>query len=68
MDIDNDLYLTIAKERAKQNGYDPKLLEWADDGKHKLKYNGVKFGRKSYNDFIIYAIKAHNGDITKEEA
>jgi DNA adenine methylase len=68
MDIDNDLYLTIAKERAKQNGYDPKLLEWADDMKHKLKYNGVKFGRKGYNDFIIYAIKAHNGDITKEEA
>jgi hypothetical protein len=68
MDIDNDLYLTIAKERAKKNGYDPKLLEWADDEKHKLKYNGVKFGRKGYNDFIIYAIKAHNKEITKEEA
>ena len=68
MDIDNDLYLTIAKERAKQNGYNPKLLKFADDGKHKLKYNGVKFGRKNYNDFIIYAIKAHNGYITKEEA
>ena len=67
-DIDDDLYLAIAKIKAKYTGYNPDLLEWADDDIHKLKYNNVKFGRKGYNDFIIYAIKANNGEITKEEA
>jgi hypothetical protein len=67
-DIDDDLYLTIAKMKAQHTGYNPELLKFSDDGKHKLDYNGVKFGRKGYNDFIIYAIKAHNEEITKEEA
>lgn len=67
-DIDDDLYLAIAKIKAKYTGYNPDLLEWADDDIHKLKYNNVKFGRKGYNDFIIYAIKANNGEITKEDA
>ena len=67
-DIDNMLYLTIAKMKAQQSGYNPDLLKLSDDDKHKLDYNGVKFGRKGYNDFIIYAIKANNGEITKAEA
>jgi len=67
-DIDEDLYMAIAKIKAEHTGYNPDLLEWADDDIHKLKYNGVKFGRKGYGDFIIYAIKANNGEITKEEA
>lgn len=67
-DIDEDLYMAVAKIKAEHTGYNPDLLEWADDDIHKLKYNGVKFGRKGYNDFIIYAIRANNGEITKEEA
>jgi len=66
--VDNKLYLTIAKMKAEQNGYNPELLIFADDSIHKLDYNGVKFGRIGYNDFIIYSIKAHNKEITKEEA
>jgi len=67
-DIDNELYLTIAKAKAQHSGYNPDLLNWADDKIHKLNYNGVKFGRLEYNDFIVYAIRAYNKDITNEEA
>lgn len=66
--VDNKLYLTIAKAKAKHTGYNPELLNFADDSIHKLDYNGVKFGRIGYNDFIIYSIKAHNKEITNEEA
>lgn len=67
-DIDDDLYLTIAKMKAKHTGYNPDLLKLSNDGKHKLEYNNIKFGRKGYNDFIIYSIMVYNKEITKEEA
>jgi len=65
---DNKLYLTIAKAKAENSGYNPELLTFSDDDIHKLDYDGVKFGRIGYNDFIIYAIKAYNKEITNEEA
>lgn len=51
-------YLHAAKLRAYQAGYDPSLLSFANDNIHKLQYktpNGIrKFGRVSFNDFIIW--------------
>ena len=49
-------YLSVAKRRAKASGYNPKLLQFSNDTKHKLSYNGVKFGANGYNDYIIYNI------------
>ena len=54
LDIDPEKYLFIARENAKMKGYNPELLEYADDNIHKLKYVDVPFGRVGYNDFIIY--------------
>jgi hypothetical protein len=50
-------YLRIVKENALENGYDPSKIKWANDGKHKLEYEGVKFGAMKYNDYILYQIK-----------
>ena len=49
-------YLRIAKQRAIVTGYNPNLLMFSNDTKHKLSYNGVKFGANGYNDYIIYSI------------
>ena len=54
--IEPDIYLKIAKEIANVRGYDPNLLNFADDEKHKLMYDGIKFGANGYNDFILYNI------------
>ena len=61
-DIDPKLYLKLVKYNASLNGYDPKLISYSLDGKHKLVYNnspeGLKyFGASSYNDYIIYFLK-----------
>ena len=66
--LDEKTYLKLAKLRAQIAGYDPSLLKLSTDGIHKLEYNGVKFGREGYNDFIIYMYKAYKGEITQEEA
>jgi len=66
--LDEKTYLKLAKLRAQIAGYNPDLLKLSIDGIHKLEYDGVKFGRKGYNDFIIYMYKAYKGEITKEEA
>jgi DNA adenine methylase len=54
-------YLNIVKHVAKSKGYDPELISFADDGKHKLIYdspNGIrKFGSAPLNDYIIYNMK-----------
>ena len=56
--IDPDDYLIGVKANAKKNKYDPKLIDWAYDDVHKLKYfspEGVKkFGRVGYKDNFIY--------------
>lgn len=52
--IDSKDYLDIVRTNAKMKGYNPSLLNYSDDDIHKLDYDGVKFGRVGYNDFIIY--------------
>lgn len=54
--IDHKQYLKIAKDRAKQRGYDPKLLNFSTDGIHKLEYDNIPFGRVGYKDYIIYLL------------
>jgi len=54
--IDHKQYLKIAKDRAKQKGYDPKLLFFSTDGIHKLEYDNIPFGRVGYKDYIIYTL------------
>ena len=63
-----DLYLRIAKHNAFLNGYNPNLLTYANDNKHKLIYDGVPFGRKGYNDFITYSLKVKDKQMTQEQA
>lgn len=48
-------YLELVKKVAKHRNYNPNLLEFANDGIHKLKYNDIPFGRIGYKDKIIYA-------------
>jgi hypothetical protein len=59
------LYLKKAKAKAKAAGYDPKMLMLADDGKHKLVYDGVKFGALGYGDHIIYKYLEKLGEVEK---
>jgi hypothetical protein len=66
--IDPNEYLTFAREKAKIMGYDPSLLKFSRSKKNKLEYNGVKFGKPSYNDHLIYLFQAKNGAITLKEA
>ena len=42
--------------RAAQENYNPNLLTYSDDDKHKLMYNNIKFGANGYYDFILYAL------------
>ena len=72
MDIDIDQYLKQIKANAKKNKYDPKLIDWAYDDVHKLKYfspEGVKkFGRVGYKDFLIYKQLEKLGKVEKGTA
>jgi len=52
-------YLSIAREVAHSNGYNPNDLQFCDDGIHKLEITDdkgkiKKFGRVGYGDYIIY--------------
>ena len=47
-------YLKTAKQRAKNAGYNPSLLTISKSPEHKLNYDGVKYGRTGYGDFIIW--------------
>lgn len=58
-------YLKKAKSKAKASGYDPKKLMLCDDGKHKLDYDGVKFGALGYGDHIIYSYLEKQGEVEK---
>jgi hypothetical protein len=55
----SEAYLASAKRRASANGYDPRALDLARDGTHKLVYQSpmgkVKFGRLGYGDHIYYS-------------
>ena len=58
--INPEIYLKMAKKSALKNGYNPKLISFSYDGKHKLTYDspeGFKsFGSAAYNDYLIYQI------------
>lgn len=68
LNITQDEYLDYACKIAKLRGYDPKKLQLANDDKHKLIYNGVKFGAVGYNDFILYLHQVKEGKIPFEYA
>ena len=68
LNITKEEYLNNAKKVAKLRGYNPDLLKLADDDKHKLEYNGVKFGAVGYNDFLLYLHQANEGLIPFEYA
>jgi len=61
-------YLDVAKKRAKRAGYNPLLLKLSSDSKHKLNYNGVDFGLRGYNDYIVYLFKVVERKINIEDA
>lgn len=53
-------YLSLARKKAKEHNYNPKKLNYARNGEHKLVMEdeeGKKsyFGRVGYNDFLIYS-------------
>jgi hypothetical protein len=58
-------YLKIARERAKNAGYNPRLLTISKDPEHKLNYDGVNFGRSGYGDYIIWGILESRGQVEK---
>ena len=52
-------YLADVRKKAKAEGYDPKAVDFANDGEHKLVVHTpdgrtVKFGRVGYGDFLIW--------------
>lgn len=62
-------YLQEAKLRARENGYDPSLLTFANDGVHKLQYEtpkGIKrFGRVGFRDHIIWSHLEREGEVDR---
>jgi hypothetical protein len=67
--ITKDIFLEVARGVAKMKGFDPNLLQLApDNSPYKLVYNGIKFGRKGYFDFIQYLYLVNKDEIQLEEA
>ena len=64
--INPEEYLQLAKKAAKSNGYNPKMLEFSDKPKYKLKYDGVYFGAVLYNDYISYTLLHKQGLFSKD--
>jgi hypothetical protein len=60
-------YLRKARANAKAYGLDPKKLKLGD-GKHKFSYDGVGFGLKSYNDFLLLSAEEKAGRVPKGTA
>jgi hypothetical protein len=60
-------YLRKARANAKAYGLDPKKLQLGD-GKHKLSYDGVGFGLKSYKDFLLWSDEEKAGRVPKGTA
>jgi len=63
-----DPYLTEVRRRAKANGYDPRAVSYAKDGKHKIAYTTpsgrtVKFGREGYGDHILWSMCEKDGKV-----
>ena len=61
-------YLTTVKRLATKYKYDPDLVSFSGDGKHKLFYDGstrVHFGAVGYGDFLIYKFLEKYGKVPK---
>jgi hypothetical protein len=67
--INPDDYLTTVKHLAAKYRYDPDKIDFATDGKHKIKYASEKgpvlFGAVGYGDFIIWKYLEKYGKVTK---
>jgi hypothetical protein len=66
-------YMKAARAAAKANGYDPRALEFSDDGKAKFMiYDDEgklhRFGRVGYMDFILYSHIHKEGAEKKRKA
>jgi hypothetical protein len=61
-DMDIKSFLDTAKHIAKKYNYDDSLLSLSNDNKHKLIYDGVKFGSLNNMDFIQYLHEATKND------
>jgi len=60
-------YLRKARANAKAYGLDPKKLTMGE-GKHKLTYDGIGFGLKNYNDFLLWSAEEKAGRVPKGTA
>jgi hypothetical protein len=60
-------YLRKARANAKAYGLDPKKLTMGE-GKHKLSYDGIGFGLKNYNDFLLLSAEEKAGRVPKGTA
>ena len=56
-------YLKEARRKAKAYGLDPKKLKLSDDSEHKLNYDGVLFGKKGMNDYILWSYQEKNKQV-----
>lgn len=68
-----DAYLTEVRRRAKEHGYDPRAVSYADDGTHKIAYTTpsgktVRFGREGYGDHILWSMLEEDGSVPKGTA
>jgi hypothetical protein len=65
-------YLTIIRRKAKNEGYNPKMLFLADDGIHKaIMIDGekhIKFGKLGMGDYELYKLLEKEGHLTKGDA
>lgn len=68
--MDPSSYLKEARRRAREYGYNPSKLIFADDGIHKLAIpneNGtlIRFGRVGYGDHILYQYLEKQGEVRR---
>lgn len=66
-------YLREARRRAKEHGYDPSKLQFADNGVHKLQITDPegrihRFGRVGYGDHLIWLHREKKGQTPKGTA
>ncbi len=57
--VDKKKYLQSLRRNARKHGYNPKMIELATDGKHKVQIQTpegriVRFGRLGYGDYILW--------------
>lgn len=71
--IDPEDYLAEARKTAEERGYDGSKIDFSDNKTHKLRIETpegriVRFGRVSYNDFLIWSHLEKNNQVEKGTA